>query len=131
MIYLQGLALINAGVAAGLHMRTDFVDGGVSITVQRDGETVFAVHEMGYEDRARAERQASDFLRNNIMNRCYAHGDACSSDCRFRVFRYIHYHPTEDRCWKCGSKGPFDSHFCGRDLTQKMCVSCFAERGTR
>ena len=66
MIYLQGLALINAGVAAGLHMRTDFVDGGVSITVQRDGETVFAVHEMGYEDRARAERQASDFLRNNI-----------------------------------------------------------------
>ena len=36
MIYLQGLALINAGVAAGLHMRTDFVDGGVSITVQRE-----------------------------------------------------------------------------------------------
>lgn len=36
--------------------------------------------------------------------------------------------PSVERCWKCGSSGPFDGHFSGRDLTQKMCVSCFAER---
>jgi hypothetical protein len=87
MISLRGVALTQAAESAGFYTREDFVDGGVSIRIERTGETVFQVHETGYDDRARAESQASEFLRNNIMLRCYAHGDACSSDCRFRVFR--------------------------------------------
>jgi hypothetical protein len=51
---------------------------------------------------------------------CYAHGDRCGSDCRFRV--------PNPRCWKCGGVGPFDMHFVGRDSTQKMCMRCFEER---
>lgn len=67
MISLQGVALTQAGKAAGFCTREDFVNGGVSIRIQFKGETVFHVHETGYDDRARAERQAFDFLRNNIV----------------------------------------------------------------
>ena len=32
-----------------------------------------------------------EYGRGHVMAReiCYAHGDACSSDCRFRVFRVV------------------------------------------
>jgi hypothetical protein len=68
MINLRGVALLNAAEAAGFQSREDFVDGGISITIQHQGETVFAVRESGHEDRARAERAASEFLRKSIKD---------------------------------------------------------------